>query len=308
MNVLKNRVRFRTRFFFCRSGLRDEIPMNEHRSTSAPKPWIQWDNPRHRFVVSFLIVGHVLAVAIAPLSFQTRSGRGSSPSVELLGSPVAGYGEFLYLNRGYAFFAPDPGPSHLFQAAIIPADRDTNPTSAAEKPPLAEPVFPDRNVHWPRLLYHRHFMLAEFLTEVYQPPGPPQGLQEIDADTAENWRRSRSRYERVRQSFTQRLEAVHPDATVAIRRLEHLIPDFMDFGEADLELNDPSLYEVMFDQAPQVTPDAPVQDEADGGIMPLPGEPIATETMPESVGRATADPSSPTGRRSGPAPNAEVQP
>src|SRR6056297_2251607 len=100
-----------------------------------------WHQPRMRQWVSVLLIGHLIAVFIAPLSFQTRSSRGSSPSVDLIAGPVRGYGEFLYLNRGYAFFAPDPGPSHLIQAAIVdPEGR------------MVEQMYPDLDQQWPRLL------------------------------------------------------------------------------------------------------------------------------------------------------------
>ncbi len=222
-----------------------------------------WHQPRTRQWVSVLLIGHLIAVFIAPLSFQTRSSRGSSPSVDLIAGPVRGYGEFLYLNRGYAFFAPDPGPSHLIQAAI---------GNVNDKNRLREPVFPDRKRHRPRLLYHRHFMLAEYLTEIYQPPGPPAELAEIDPPAFEAWAASRRRYESVRQSFLRHLGSRHPDTPIAIRRLEHLIPDFLDFQVQSIELNDPSFFRVLTDRLPEDT----LPSEA----LLIPGGPrIESETL-----------------------------
>jgi len=242
---------------------------------------VPWDRPPVRLLVSVLIVGHLLAVITAPLGFQTQSGRGTSPSVETLAWPVHGYGEFLYLNRGYAFFAPDPGPSHLFQASITtPGDTPT---------PSEDPVFPDLQVHWPRLLYHRHFMLAEFLTEIYQAPGPPAELQELDAGAAELWRLLRARYERVRQSFALHLESLHPDHDVALRRLEHLIPGFLEFHDQSLNLKDESLYRVMLDQVPpedgSLLPEGNLEETQQAidpaGVPSLEGGSKSDETIPQ---------------------------
>ncbi len=180
---------------------------------------------------------HLWAVASPPLAFQTRGPLGGSPSVATLAAPVRGYGEFLYLNRGYAFFAPDPGPSHLIQAAY------TDTTGKVD-----EELFPDRTRQWPRLLYHRHFMLTEFLHEIYQPPGPPPQLREVDANAARAWSAARGRYESVRQSYVNHLKSIHGESRdVAIRRIEHRIPSFVELMARPTPLSDPSLYGVLAD-------------------------------------------------------------
>lgn len=195
-----------------------------------------------RFAISILIIGHLLAVVLPPLSLQTRGPVGQSPSVSTLLRMVEGYSQLLYIDRGYAFFAPDPGPSHLLQAAITDSEGNRE-----------EQMFPDREVQWPRLLYHRHFMLSEFLEEIYQPPGPPAGLAEVSPDEAEYWIETRSRYEHVRQSLVDHLRYVHPDRDVAIRRVEHLIPDLLDYQQEPIDLRDERLYRVMLDQAAATT-------------------------------------------------------
>jgi hypothetical protein len=179
----------------------------------------------------------MLAVAAPPLAFQTNGPLGLSPAVETALVPVEQYGEFLYLNRGYAFFAPDPGPSHLIQAGM---------TDGAGN--LTEEMYPDLEHQWPRLLYHRHFMLAEFLNDAHLPPGPPPELIEADPEAAENWRNARARYENLRLSMTEHLEHANPGSTAAIRRIEHLIPNVIDYQEEPIALNDKQLYEVLLDQ------------------------------------------------------------
>ncbi len=228
--------------------------------------------PAVKRCISALVVLHVGAVFLAPLSFQTRGSLGSSPSVDTLLMPLRGYGEFLYLNRGYAFFAPDPGPSHLVQAAI----------GELTDPDLQEPVYPDLDRDWPRLLYHRHFMLAEYLTEIHHPPGPPPELKEQDPAAAELWEASRARYEYVRQSYVRHLRSKNPGRVVAIRRLEHLLPSFLEFDPGTTDLRSEQSYRVMPDQWDPVP-----MPMAAGAIAPAP----APELLPETV---SPTPNSPT--------------
>jgi hypothetical protein len=214
-----------------------------------------------RFSVSILLVGHLLAVVLPPLSFQTRGPIGQSPSIATIIAPLEGYSQFLYIDRGYAFFAPEPGPSHLVQVAVSESDGR-----------VAETMIPDREVHWPRLLYHRHFMLTEFLDRIYQPLGPPPELVEADPEQAEYWMRMRARYEHVRQSVVEHLEHEYPGRDVAIRRIEHLIPDVIDYRLEPVSLTHPDSYRVMLDQ--------PIQEEP-SAILAAPANPA--ETIPPAL-------------------------
>lgn len=192
---------------------------------------------RWRIGLSMLLVVHLLAVAVPPLAFQTRGPLGQpSEAVDVLFRPLSRYSQFLYLDRGYAFFAPNPGPSHLIQAAIS-SDSET-----------IERMYPDREQQWPRLLYHRHFMITEFLEEIYQPPGPPEELRRLDPAEAENWAQARARYEYVRQSVIDHLRHENPGREVAVRRIEHLIPDLDLYREEPIELTDERLYRVLLDE------------------------------------------------------------
>ncbi len=190
-----------------------------------------------RFSISMLLIGHLLAVVLPPLSFQTRGPIGQSPSIATLLAPLEGYGQFLYIDRGYAFFAPEPGPSHLVQVAVTESDGQ-----------VAEMMIPNLQVHWPRLLYHRHFMLTEFLNRIHQPPGPPPELVEADPEQAEYWVRARARYKHVRQSVVEHLEHEYPGRDVAIRRIEHLIPDVINYRLEPVSLTHPDSYRVMLDR------------------------------------------------------------
>lgn len=212
---------------------------------------------RFRLIVSILLVLHLLALFLPPLSFQSRGPLGQSPSVASLLRPLEGYGQFLYMDRGYAFFAPDPGPSHLIQAAIT--DQSGN---------RQEVMFPDRTQQRPRLLYHRHFMLTEFLFEIYQPPLPEVEIAALDPSEAEYWQQSRARYEYFRRSLVQHLESVHPGREIAIRRIEHLIPDLVTFRERPVSLTAEGSYRVMLDQPIELTE---------------PSELEAAEPLPEAI-------------------------
>ncbi len=230
-----------------------------HQPTSSPPPDSgrnsRWSRPA-RFVVSLLLAGHLLAVVLPPLAFQTSGPLGLSPSVEMAIVPVEQYSQFMYLDRGYAFFAPDPGPSHLIQAGL---------TDGSGK--LTEQIYPDRQQQWPRLLYHRYFMLAEFLNDAHQPPGPPPELGKEAPEAALSWRDARARYEHLRHSMAKHLEHTHPGSTVGIQRIEHLIPGVIEFQERPTDLTDKRFYAVLLDNpqalqsegkliAPNRTPEA----------------------------------------------------
>jgi len=101
-----------------------------------------------RWAVNVWLVFHISAIIIAPASVV--------PSSDLIQS---GWGLFqpylqlLYLNHGYHFFAPEPGDSTLL-------------AFAAERPDgtVVRGRIPSPSMH-PRLLYHRHFMLTEHMTD-----------------------------------------------------------------------------------------------------------------------------------------------
>ncbi len=117
-------------------------------------------------VVSLLLLIHITAVFIAPFTFASSSGPGSaSPFAVGLMNALRAYIDAVYLDHGYFFFAPNPGPSHLVRCRLeYEAGREAE-----------ESTFPDRQRHWPRLLYHRHFMLSESLKLALRSRGPATG-------------------------------------------------------------------------------------------------------------------------------------
>lgn len=87
---------------------------------------------------------HVFAVFISPAGMPP-----ASPLLMDAARMALPYNQMFFLNHGYHFFAPDPGASTLIEYSV---DR-----------PGDIPIrgrFPD-TATFPRLLYHRYFMLAE---------------------------------------------------------------------------------------------------------------------------------------------------
>ncbi|MDA8745091.1 hypothetical protein N9N28_10705 [Rubripirellula amarantea] len=229
-------------------------------------PSLQRPSRKWRLILSVLVSVHLAAVILHPLSFQAQGDLGASPVITTLFAPFRGYGQLLYIDRGYAFFAPDPGPSHLIQAAITAKDG-----SRVEK------MYPDLDQHQPRLMYHRHFMLSEYLHEIYQPPGPPRDLVAADPEAAEYWTLARTRYVKVHQSIVNHLNHEHPGQESAIRRIEHLIPDLGSYIDKPIELDDPQLYRVLLDRPIGVR-------DAGGSVEALTAPDKPAEAIPSPTG------------------------
>jgi hypothetical protein len=105
-----------------------------------------FDRRSVRCVVSILLLGYLAIVLLGPLSNPVGSEFLTRP----LARVVAPVHRTLFLGHGYRFFGPDPGPSHMIVYRFVNSDGD-----------LIEKRFPQREQIWPRLLYHRWFMLSE---------------------------------------------------------------------------------------------------------------------------------------------------
>ena len=122
-----------------------------HNLNSSPgneqaiAPSTKW-NPVLRSIVSVVLLVHLVGIFSAALS-------NPGPTSQFVRSVRDLYQPYLratFLDHGYQFFAPDPGPTHLVEYEVVKPD--------GEK---VTGVFPDRNDDFPRLLYHRWFMLSE---------------------------------------------------------------------------------------------------------------------------------------------------
>lgn len=195
--------------------------------------------PWWRIAISVFIIGHLWAVIGRPLEFATQGPTGPSPAGSLFYAPIRAYSEAAYLNHGYAFFAPNPGPSHLIRVEVPSEEGETETY-----------LYPDLERQWPRLLYHRHFMLTEFFHNTYQPAQMPEEVVENRA-LAERWALDRQRHEAIRGSLRRRLQQVHETDQLTIHRVEHRLAGLPEFLSEQLRLDDPQLYIDLPDDNPE---------------------------------------------------------
>jgi len=122
-----------------------------------------------RLLLSLVILVYLAGVMIAPLSGPPPASELSQlilqPFRPLLGA--------LYLGHGYRFFAPNPGPGHSLRWQITLPDGSTMAGST-----------PNAETDWPRLLYHRRFMVPEKIAPLVPPVDAPP---EIRAQARGDW-------------------------------------------------------------------------------------------------------------------------
>lgn len=179
------------------------------------KPW----SAPARIAVSVLLAWHVVGLLAWPLSVpQSILGDALRPIYRP-------YLEAAYLTHGYKFFGPDPGPSHLIRYDVQRADGSH-----------VKGTFPDLNEHWPRLFYHRHFMLSEFVHSL--PPDP-------NADPRLPWEGMPLSAEEKTyvRSYADHLLAANDGRSVSLELVEHLIPEPADVLRG-MKLDDQRLYRV----------------------------------------------------------------
>ena len=195
-----------------------------------------------KFVVGALFLLHMAGVAAEPFRMFTQSEfQSDAPDSGLLRTVYSPYVEFLFLNHGYFFFAPNPGPAHLLECEISLPDSTENSASTRIL------TLPDRSEQFPRLYYHRHFMLSEFYNNMFALPiseMPPEIAD--DEQLASSWRYSRDAYDDIRSSIRNHILFRFPDATrVNLRRVEHNLPTVYDFHVDGIQLQDSRLYVVL---------------------------------------------------------------
>ncbi len=145
------------------------------KSNTAAEGMASSLRPGVRFAISAGLLFHLVAVIACPLAVPPRS-----PLNETIFRGVQWYAEPLFLNHGYRFFAPNPGPSILVRYEIETHDGKT-----------IRGVTPNLETQWPRLLYHRHFMLTSRLQGTAGPPSP----NPADASTPPNPQAARAELE-----------------------------------------------------------------------------------------------------------------
>ena len=205
--------------------------MSERRQTQRPaerdnslrSPW----PVRRRLIVSVLLALHLAAVLVAPWS----SPPPSSDLSRRVASWFSPYLHLAFLNHGYRFFAPNPGPSHLVRYELEMPDGS-----------IQRGRFPDLNRHWPRLLYHRHFMVSETVFNIMQPyvePPPPGYLNE---EQTRLYQRDKQRAYVLLRSLARYLAHEHNAIRIRLFTQTHEIPPPWDLRDG-MRLDDKRLYQ-----------------------------------------------------------------
>lgn len=302
-------------------------PDDDHEyspSRLCPRKWVP--------CVLVLVGFHLLAVLAEPLHFFSRSEVQSSPEFAVLRRTLAPYVEWLYLDHGYFFFAPNPGPSHLVAASPVPdaasdapqivapqasepsheagqsrassfganvralpetdtpnrieiSDRAVNPKSQLANGDIVY-LFPDRTRQWPRLLYHRYFMLSEFYNNVFAPSELlPDDRQ--DLEFLERWKQDRQFYAMLQKSMANSIayRLSKPNLTmdrsqspsVNLVRLERPLPTVEQILKQGLRLNDSRALEVL-PESPRMESEASrsgntIRNSPNGALSDFPNMP-----------------------------------
>lgn len=187
-------------------------------SPSQPQPAPAQLARGWKLLISAALIFHLAAVVISPLSLE------GSPIAGRLGPLFRPYVEAAYLDHGYHFFAPEPGPSHLLRYEVELANGKTLSGS-----------IPNRDENRPRLFYHRHFMLTEFLNMLH---AQAEGINDPAAP-------QRQLFESYSRSYANHLLEKYDGRRVTLRLVRHLIP-YPDQVLAGRRLNDPALYQQLY--------------------------------------------------------------
>ena len=177
-----------------------ELQPAPHKETKC-----HWPVAVQLFVSSFIAV-YILAVALPPLA-------GPPPASELANVVLQPFrplvGAFS-LSHGYRFFAPNPGPGHSISWTLT-TDEGT----------VFKGSLPDANSDWPRLLYHRRFMIPEKISAMIPPPQAPAEI-----------RRTATRdLQPFAEDIATRLLTEHNGQTITLKLIEHYLPDTFETRE-----------------------------------------------------------------------------
>lgn len=151
-------------------------------------------------IVSLALVVYLAAVIVPPLA-------GPPPASDLARTaldPLRPLVHALGLDHGYRFFAPNPGPGHSIRWSLTRPDGST-----------VSGTIPDREADWPRLLYHRRFMVPEKIAARVPPADAPAEVQ----------REARSDWEPLVRGVARNLLRSHGGAAVRLELVEHYLPD-----------------------------------------------------------------------------------
>lgn len=231
---------------------------------------------------------HLLAVFSEPFHFFTRSDVQTAPDATLLRSWLHPYSQWMYLDHGYFFFAPNPGPGHLLRISasddpLAPSAERRFQDSDANSDAIVR-LLPDRKSQFPRLLYHRYFMLSEFYYNRY---APYELTPELSRDPVllQNWKLDRSLYTSIQQSIISHTKNKTGKTFVRLDRLERMLPDRASILKKGIRLADPQWISVLPETMSE-SPSAPSQTSTSNvrhGEEEQPPGVENTETVPAQV-------------------------
>ncbi|MBA2115854.1 hypothetical protein [Bremerella alba] len=194
----------------------------------AATPRIAWSSGFRGFV-SVLLLIHLVALFVGPCASPPPSSYWAQGTEQF----IAPYLHATFLRgHGYRFFAPNPGPSHLVRYELLDeADEE-----------IGEGTFPSLDQHWPRLLYHRHFMISESMFNTANVPIEPPPSEAPPSVHAE-FQAVAGLRDAYLDSISRYLARQHPEATkIRIVMVQHAIPLPQDVANGR-PLNDSTLYE-----------------------------------------------------------------
>lgn len=206
-----------------------------------------------RIGLSAALLWHLAAVFLPAFTSATRAPEFSPLATALITQwPMRAYIGAMYLDHGYAFFAPNPSASHLIHYKVEFADG---------RAPV-EGRFPDLKLQQPRLKYHRHFMIAEDYNNRFEPPTPPAEpsppalnaqpterdrqlqveLRRIHAEELAAWKHRRSHYEAMTKSLENHVLKTYGGSKATITRVEHRQLNPYEVTELGMTVDDPSTF------------------------------------------------------------------
>jgi hypothetical protein len=210
--------------------------MSRKRRENAQQKTRWIDNPWVRRAITLLLLGHLTALFAGPFQLASTREDGTSPFANMVYQAVLPYMRVANLDQGYQFFAPNPGPTHLVRYKVEFNDG---------REPL-ENHFPNLDEQWPRLLYHRHMMLSEYLNGLAPPPQnmSPQQWEEslprkrnLDELSAEN----RGPEDWCAESYADHLLRKHGGSRVTLTVVRHGLANIEQI-RAGVQLDDAASY------------------------------------------------------------------
>ena len=182
-----------------------------HTDSSRVSPG--W-SPSARRMATVMILFHIAAVVIAPwsspppssdLSRSLASLDSTLPEVDVVGQRLP-----LFRTRSRA--------QPLGTVRIAAAGRV-----------IGQGTFPDRKRHWPRLLYHRQFMISEMIASELPPPVSPAEMARWNENERRMYERERRHGGRLVGSVAGELLRQHPQAdAIRLFLVTHMIPTPLD--------------------------------------------------------------------------------